>query len=73
MINALAYSQQPKKTHLYSGGWDNTVRSYDLETFTPLSVVELGQAVNCIRPDPSSSGHIFVGGNNGLLCKILDR
>lgn len=72
MINALACGQQPK-AHLYSGGWDNTVRSYDLQTFTPLSRLDLGQPINCIRPDPSSSGHIFVGGNNGLLCKILDR
>lgn len=79
MINALACipasmadSQQPK-TRLYSGGWDNTVRSYDLGTFSPLSRLELGQPVNCIRPDPSNSGHLFVGGNNGLLCKILDR
>ncbi|EFX88845.1 hypothetical protein DAPPUDRAFT_304793 [Daphnia pulex] len=72
IINALACGQQPK-THLYSGGWDNTVRSYDLQTFTPLSRLDVGQAVNCIRPDPSSSGHIFVGGNNGTLCKVLDR
>ena len=84
MINALAcipnlmtntnsqQSESNNKSRLYSGGWDCTVRSYDLATFTPLSRLELGHPVNCIRPDPSNDGQLYVGGNQGLLCKLID-
>lgn len=67
MINALSCSSDGK--HLYSGGWDNAIQSWDLTTYEHASKVQLEQAVNCIRV---SGGDIYVGGNNGLLVKLND-
>lgn len=58
--------------HLYSGGWDNCVRSWDLKTFSRLDEIDLGQAINCIRVD-DSNGDIYVGANRGIIAKIRDE
>lgn len=72
MINSMVCSARGHR--LYSGGYDCAVTSYDINAFTSLSRLDLGQTVvNCIRAEPAGgSGHIFVAGNNGFLCKILD-
>ena len=69
MVNALGCNADT--LHLYSGGWDNCVRCWDLKTFTQLSEIDLGQAINCIRVD-HRNGDIYVGGNQGLLAKLSD-
>ena len=70
IVNALGCNADTK--HLYSGGWDNCVRSWDLTTFTRLDAIDLGQAVNCIRVDPDN-GDIYVGANQGIVAKLRDE
>ena len=70
MINAMGCS--PDGQHLYVGGWDKSVHSWDLDTFTHSSQVDLGQPVNCIRVHPDS-GNIFVAGNSGLIAKLINH
>lgn len=72
MINSLVSGIDKKKT-LYGGGYGCAVVRYDLETLTPVCEVELEHPINCIKIDPTGSGHVFVGGNNGLLGILLDR
>jgi hypothetical protein len=72
MINALTSGSDKKKT-LYGGGYGCSLVRYDLESLAPVCEVELEHPVNCIKIDPTGSGHIYVGGNNGLLVKLLDR
>ena len=71
MINSLASNAQG--TRLFSGGYDCALTCYEIsndhKTFTQLARLRIGSCVNCIRVDPSN-GHIFIGSNNGFLCKI---
>jgi len=69
IINALACS--PDGRHLYSGGWDNCLHSWDLNTCEHLNKCDVGQVVNQIRVCPTT-GHIFVAGNSGLIAKLMD-
>jgi len=70
IVNALGCNADTR--HLYSGGWDCCVHSWDLKTFTRLDAIDLGQAVNCIRVDPHN-GDIYVGANQGIVAKLSDR
>jgi len=70
ILNALGCMAATR--HLYSGGWDNCVRSWDLKTFSRLDEIDLGQAINCIRVD-DSNGDIYVGANRGIIAKIRDE
>ncbi len=73
MINSLVCS--PEGHRLYSGGYDRAITNYDSKAFTPLSRLDLGQTVvNCIGilPTDGSEQELFVGGNGGYLCKIID-
>merc|ERR1712071_20118 len=69
IVNALGCNADTR--HLYSAGWDNCVRSWDLKTFTRLDAIDLGQAINCIRVDPRN-GAVYVGANRGVIAKLRD-
>lgn len=58
---------EPNPT-IYSGGYDNTVKSWDMETQKNKDSIDIGSCLSflCSGPD----GHIYVSGANGQLSRI---
>ncbi|KAF4531517.1 hypothetical protein B566_EDAN004113 [Ephemera danica] len=68
IINAL----RPSKTgaFLYSGGYDNSVRIWDLATHEAVIEVPLDSYVNCLCAG-ADDNTLYAGGANSLLVKIV--
>lgn len=67
IVNAMCCKEEPNPT-IYSGGYDKTVKSWDLETQKSKDSIELDTCINFLCDGPA--GHVYVGGINGYLARI---
>jgi WD40 repeat protein len=67
IVNALCGFED---STLFSGGYDETVRQWNLETLKCVSTCDIGFCGNTICI--GSQGHVYVAGDNGFI-KRLDN
>lgn len=72
IINAMCSQLKSDGTViLYSGGWDKEVKIWNISESGKLSLVK-SVGVNCCINSLciGKDGQVFVGGNDGFLCRI---
>lgn len=53
---------------MYSGGWDNTLREWDLDSLKNTANLDVGNYITALIIGPNKE--IYVGGASGLLLRV---
>lgn len=67
IVNALCVAPEPQLT-VYSGGYDNTLKGWDIATEKCTGSLDIGVCINALCSGPQ--GEVYVASANGHLARV---